>query len=154
MCTNNRVHFGRMVVFLCLHIKLPHFQNYSDEYESIQLLKLLSSVCPSEFSQVSFTHYMGLCVIILPISIVIIVRILVFYYHQIGSMNHLPLSKVWSWKQWHALYVFLGSYISNKYNNFVESWVHSIRLALYISVDDNLVALDCSHLINHFTSHT
>ena len=30
MFENNRVHYGLMVVFVCLHITLPHYHRYED----------------------------------------------------------------------------------------------------------------------------
>ena len=53
---------------------------------------MLPSVCLrlSQFSQLSFIQYMGLCVFSLPNSLVMIVRMctLSYYHHQIGSMKH------------------------------------------------------------------
>ena len=42
MCANNRIHYGPMVVFVCLHFALPHCNNYADVSEGIGLLKYLS----------------------------------------------------------------------------------------------------------------
>ena len=54
----------------------------------------------SQFSQLSFIQYMGLCVFSLPISLMMIVRMYFISYNhlQIGSMTHLPLFRVRSWK--------------------------------------------------------
>ena len=38
ICTNNPVHHGPMVVFVCLHITQPHYHHYVDVSESIELL--------------------------------------------------------------------------------------------------------------------
>ena len=62
---------------------------------------ILSSVWMrlSIFSQLSIIQYMGLCIFILPISLLMIERIytLSYYHHQIGSMNYYPLFRVKSW---------------------------------------------------------
>ena len=91
MCAYNRVHYGPMVVFLCLNIKLPHYHHYADISEGIELLKCLSvnsvtRVCLrfSQFSQLSFMQYMGLCLLSLPISLMI-VRIRMLYLIIIKS---------------------------------------------------------------------
>ena len=39
MCANNRVHYGPMIVFVCLHITLPQYHHYYDVSEGIELLK-------------------------------------------------------------------------------------------------------------------
>ena len=79
MCAYIRVHYGPMVVFLCLNIKLPHYHHYADLSEGIELLKCLSVnsvslVCLrfSQFSQLSFMQYMGLCLLSLHISLMIV----------------------------------------------------------------------------------
>ena len=66
----------------------------------------------SIFSQLPIIQYMGLCVFILPISLVMIERIytLSYYYHQIGSMNYYPLFRVRSWNngmRCMALYILM-----------------------------------------------
>ena len=55
MCAYTQVHYGPMVVFVCLHIKLPCYHHYADLSEGIAFLKCLSgnsvsSVC-LRFSQ-------------------------------------------------------------------------------------------------------
>ena len=51
------------------------------------------------FSQLSIIQYMGLCVFIFPISLVMIERMytLSYYHLQIGSMNYYPLFRARSW---------------------------------------------------------
>ena len=39
MCTHNRIHYGLMEVFICLHITLPSYHHYEDIFEGIELLK-------------------------------------------------------------------------------------------------------------------
>ena len=53
----------------------------------------------SIFSQLYIIYYMGLCVFSFPISLVMIERIytLLYYHHQIVSMNYYPLFRVRSW---------------------------------------------------------
>ena len=71
MCAYTQVHYGPMVVFVCLHIKLPFYHHYADS---------VSSVCLrfSQFSLLSFMQYMGLCLLSSPIPVVI-VRIRILY---------------------------------------------------------------------------
>ena len=84
MCAYNQVHYGSMIIFMCLHIKLPHYHHYADLSEGIELQKCMSgnSVSSvylrfSQFSQLSFMQYVGLCLLSLPISlIIVIIRIL------------------------------------------------------------------------------
>ena len=98
ICANDRVHNGPMVVFVCLHIKLTHYHHNADVSEGIGFLTYLSGtvclVCVySNVScvsiQMSFMQYMGLCVFGLPISLMMIVRISVFY------INIIMKSEVW-----------------------------------------------------------
>ena len=42
MCTNNWAHYDPMVVYIFLHITLPHYHHYADVSESTELLKCLS----------------------------------------------------------------------------------------------------------------
>ena len=67
MCANNRVHYGLLVCYL--HITLHHYHHYVDISEGIELANTcqaysVSSMCLSlgQYSQLSFLHYMGLCV--------------------------------------------------------------------------------------------
>ena len=69
MCANNRIHDGLVVVFVCLH--LHHHADVSDGIAKIAKILvrcILSSVSlrSSQFSQLSFMHYIGLCVFSLP----------------------------------------------------------------------------------------
>ena len=43
MCAHDGMHNDSMVVFVCLHITLPHYHHYADISEGIELLKCLSS---------------------------------------------------------------------------------------------------------------
>ena len=85
MCANNQVHYGLMVIFVCLHITLPHYHHYADISEGIEFLKCLwDTFCQmclrlSQFSQLSFMQYMGLCVFSLLIHLIMIVRIRVLH---------------------------------------------------------------------------
>ena len=42
MSANNRVHYGLMVVLICLHITLPHYHHYANVSEGIELIICLS----------------------------------------------------------------------------------------------------------------
>ena len=42
MCANDKAHYDLMVVFVYLHITLPHYHYYADLFESIELVKCLS----------------------------------------------------------------------------------------------------------------
>ena len=99
MCVNNQVHYGLMVVFVCLHITLPYYHHYADVSEGIELLKCLSDtfcrMCLrlSQFSQlavcIQLTHFSNddcekMCT-------------LCYYRHQIGSITHLQLFRAKSW---------------------------------------------------------
>ena len=42
MCANNRIYYDPKVVFVWLHVTLPHFHHYTYVSESIALLKYLS----------------------------------------------------------------------------------------------------------------
>ena len=42
MCAINRVHYGPVVVFVCLHITLPHYHHSADVSEGVELLTCLS----------------------------------------------------------------------------------------------------------------
>ena len=104
MCTNNLIHYGPIVVFLCLHITLPnhhhhHHHHYADlshwKYWTYKMLLryILSSVFLrlSQFSQLSFM----LCVFNLPTSLVMIVKICVFYLIIIIKSECMY---VWQWE--------------------------------------------------------
>ena len=94
MCANDRAHYGLMVVF-----RLHH--HYTDESEFIELninvRYILPSVCLklNQSPRLSSMQYMGLLVFSLPISHMIT---LTYYHHQIGSITHLQLFRVSSWK--------------------------------------------------------
>ena len=81
MYADDRVHYGLMVVLVCLHITPPHYHHYTDVLEGIGFLKFLPGifcrVCVwyCQFSQLSLLQYMGLCVVSLPIYLMLIVRI-------------------------------------------------------------------------------
>ena len=48
MCTNNKVHYDFMVIFVCLHITLSYY-HYEDLYENIKVLKCLSGTICLEY---------------------------------------------------------------------------------------------------------
>ena len=107
MCANYRVHFDPMVVFLCLHITLPHYHYYADQSQGIGLLKCLSGTfcleCVSKIKSI-------LSIIFHAIYGAVRIKLahfscddcedtctLSYCHHRIGSMAHLPLFKVKSW---------------------------------------------------------
>ena len=75
-----------MVVFVCLHITLLHYHHYADVSESIELKMILRYILSSmwlwlsQFSQLSFMQYIGLCVFSLHVPRVMVVRIRVQYF--------------------------------------------------------------------------
>ena len=104
MCANNKVHYDPMVVFLCLHITLPHYHHDADLYESVELLKYVSCIscleCVSEIKSI-------LKIIFHAIYGAVRIQLIYFSYdycenmctlsnhhHQFGSMTHLPLFRV------------------------------------------------------------
>ena len=105
MCANNRIHYGPMVAFVCLPSTLLHYHNYAVwKYWTSNILVryILWNVCIRlcQLSQLPFMQYMRLCVLSLPISLVMIVRIfgtLSYHHLEIRSVNHLPLFRVRSW---------------------------------------------------------
>ena len=55
MCANNKIHFRSMVVFVCLHFTLPHYHNYANVSECIDLLnicQIYSVVCVSKIKSI------------------------------------------------------------------------------------------------------
>ena len=61
MCANDGVHYGPMVVFVCLHITQPQYHHYADVSERIELLKCLSyTFCRGcAYDQVSSLSYLS-----------------------------------------------------------------------------------------------
>ena len=70
---------------------------------------ILSSMCLSKLSQLSFMQYMGLYVFSLHIYLIVIVGIYVFYLILSSSRKYELFSVVYGKviKQWYALFVFL-----------------------------------------------
>ena len=85
MCANNQVHYGPVVIFICLHFTLPHDHHYADISRGIELLNCFSdtfchvSKIKSILSIIFHVIYMGQCVFNLPISLMMIERICVLY---------------------------------------------------------------------------
>ena len=42
---NDRIHYGLLVMFVCLQITPSHYHNYADSSEGIELIKCLSGIC-------------------------------------------------------------------------------------------------------------
>ena len=64
VCTNDRVNYGPMIIFVCLHFILPHNHHYADVSRSIELLKysisyILLSVCLRLYEAlcIQLTHF-------------------------------------------------------------------------------------------------
>ena len=103
---------------------------------------ILSSVWErlSIFSQLAIIQHMGLCVFILPISLVMIERIytLSYYHHQIGSMHYYPLFRVRSWNNCMlcmSLYILIHMdtlWGDHCYLSF--DLLHHVHIGRYISV--------------------
>ena len=90
MCANNRVHYGPMVVFVCLHITLQHYHHYKGVFESIELLKCLDWInslnylsynISKKLVHFSCDYFENTCTL--------------SYYHQrVGHMNQMRLFRV------------------------------------------------------------
>ena len=95
---NNRVHYGPVVVFVSLHIALPHYHPYADVYESITLHKCLAGT----FRRVCVQYPVIFLIKKYPVNFLNQLPcddcenscILSYYHHQIGNMNQLPLIRV------------------------------------------------------------
>ena len=102
----NQVHYGPMVIFVCLHITQPHYYHYADvsTCRSIELLKclfgLFCHVCVWKIKSI-------LSIIFHAIYEAVFIQLtqsccdnckntcILSHYHQIGSI--LPLFRVKSW---------------------------------------------------------
>ena len=99
MRVNNRIHYGSMVVFVCLHFSfttaLSSLCKRIWKYGTSKIFAryILSNVCLrlSQFSQLSFMQYMGLCVFSLPISLMMILRIHVLVLVIIMKLEIWPI---------------------------------------------------------------
>ena len=115
MCVNNKLHYYPMVVFLCLHITLPHYHHYADLSESIELIKCLSGTfclecVPKIKSMISIIFH--------AIYRVVHIQLTHFSYDDCGNMCTcysfiiIIKSEVWpichcfglDHEQWYALY--------------------------------------------------
>ena len=99
ICANKRIQYGPMVVFVCLHIALPHYLHYADVSESIELLKCLSCI----FREDTFTTFATQ--IWLPDFILGINSVRIFCARPIGQREvicHLGNNTVISFINWQA----------------------------------------------------
>ena len=82
-CANIRMHYGPDVVYVYYTLHYPLIIAMSTYHWTHKMLvrHILSSVCLrlSQFTQLSFMQFMGLCVFRSPISFVMIARIFVLY---------------------------------------------------------------------------
>ena len=102
---NNQIHYGLIVVFVCLRITLPHYHHYAHIYEGIELLKclyILSNVCLrlSQFSMILYAIYGAVCGQLTHFSYNECANTCTssYYHHQVGSMTHLSLFRARSLK--------------------------------------------------------
>ena len=94
------------IVFVCLHITLPHNHHYADLSESIELLKCVSGTsclqCVSKIKSILSiifnAIYGAVCIQLTHFSYDDCENMSTLSYHfkQIGSMTHLPLFRIWS----------------------------------------------------------
>ena len=104
ICTNNRLHHGPVVVFVCLLITLTHCHHHADLSEGMELLKCLSGTfcleCVSRiksiFSFIFHAIYGAACIQLMHLSHDDCENACTLHYHrhQIGYMTHLPLFMV------------------------------------------------------------
>ena len=132
VCTNNRVHYGLMVVYGYLHITLPHYHHYAILFEGIALLKCLSNIfcveCVSKnrsvLSIIFHAIYGAVCIQLTHFSHDDCENTLnwSYYHHQIRSMTHLPLFRVSSWnngRRCKSFYILITAMISSAYKNHI-----------------------------------
>ena len=105
---------GPMVAFVCLHSTLFHHRHFADISEFIEPKTLVrcivSSMCPrlSQIAQLSFMQYIGLWIhAYFSCDDCENTCTLCYRHHQIGSMNHLSLFRVRSWKSGRSFFHFL-----------------------------------------------
>ena len=99
MCTNNRVHYGQNVALVYLRITLTHYYNYADVSEDIEPMNIChvhAVECVSKIkgilSIIYHTVYGAVCIQLTPFSCDECT--LCCYHHHIGSMNHLPFTRL------------------------------------------------------------
>ena len=132
VCANNWVHYGLMVVLVCLHIKLPDYHHYADVSESIELFKLLVRyILSSAYLKFIFSCYIWGCALLAYPCLIWVCENMcsLFYkYHQIGRMNHLPFSRVKSWiNDMRCMSVYVRKNVLLRSNTLYASHI-SIRL--------------------------
>lgn len=125
MCANENVHFGLKIVFVCLHITLPHYHHYAEISEDIELLnacQVHSVECVSKIKSIIsiIFHHIGRWVFwAYPFPFVMIVRIRVLnliiiiesevwtIYHCLGLCHETMVCAV-------CLSMFLCSFYNRK----------------------------------------
>ena len=97
---NNWKHYGPMVAFICLQIKLPHYQHYADVSENIErpsACQVHSVGCVSKTKSIHLIIFHAInravCIQLTRVSFDDCENTCTLSYHhyQIGSMTHLPL---------------------------------------------------------------
>ena len=122
ICANNRVHYGLIVVYCYLDITIPHYHQYADLSECIELMKCLSDIfclkCVSKIrsvlSIISHAIYGTVCTQLSHFSYDDCENTCTrsYYHYQIGSMTHLPLFLFKSWNngmRCMSFYILIGS---------------------------------------------
>ena len=112
MCANDKVHYYPMVVFVCLHITLPHYHHHADLSESIEFIKCLSGTfcfesAPTIKSILSIIFHATCGAVRIQLSHLSYddcEYMCTLSYYQMGSMTHSPMFR--SWQKWYALYIF------------------------------------------------
>ena len=62
ICANNQIHYGLMVIFICLHITLPHYHHYADVSEGTENVCYVHSVeCLSKINSIFSIIFHTIC---------------------------------------------------------------------------------------------
>ena len=97
MCVNNRMHYGPMVVFVCLHFTLPHYHQFAGlriwRYWTSKIPVRYTVECVSKIKSI----FHAICVFGLPIYLMMIMRICVLYLIIIieSESEYDPFSIIW-----------------------------------------------------------
>ena len=99
MCVNNRMHYGPMIVFVCLYFTLPHYHQYADVYEGTELRKYLSGTLTSVCLRLSlsFMQYVYSAYLFILSWLWEYMSFILSSSNRNRSMTHFPLFGVRSW---------------------------------------------------------
>ena len=144
MCSSIRLHYCLIVVFVCLQftyiISLPLSFGLTWRHCTHKMLvrHLLSNMCLglSQFSQLLFMQYMGLCVFSLPISFVMILKMRALRLIIIMKSESLAILNVTSWNngmRYMSCYVITPMTIItvNFFVNFLSKYFNTNRVYSY-----------------------